>query len=156
MAGLPQSNAWVKVGPPLSCSGPSFSTAAVMLNRSLGPGAIETLVEPIRLNPPDWIAADASLKRSTIAVFAAMMLFLSSTTPSLELRIPPPPCEEPPGTTLALMVLLVSDTVPRSLKMPPPPDEPVPPVPAPPPATLPLTVLFSMVTVPKAFAIPPP
>src|SRR5207249_639922 len=31
-AGLPQSRAWVNVGPPLSCSGPSLSAAALRLN----------------------------------------------------------------------------------------------------------------------------
>src|SRR5438128_423719 len=38
IAGLPQSKAWVKVGPPLSCSGPSLSIATVRLHSALRPG----------------------------------------------------------------------------------------------------------------------
>src|SRR6185436_4516876 len=60
IAGLPQSKAWVKVGPPLSWSGPILRVAALRLNWSLVPAAIRLLVEPKRLKPPESISLPAT------------------------------------------------------------------------------------------------
>jgi hypothetical protein len=51
IAGLPQSSACVKVGPPLFCNGPSFKVEVVRLNWSPGPGKIGPFVVPNTLNP---------------------------------------------------------------------------------------------------------
>src|SRR5439155_2991304 len=77
MAKLSQSSACVKVGPPLSCSGPRLTSVA-LLNQSLagskGPFGRKrtfsaTFVVPIRLKPPVAIMPDGSLKKSNVPVF---------------------------------------------------------------------------------------
>src|SRR5436190_16703863 len=148
MAGLPHKSACVKVGPPLSCSGPSFSSAPVRLNWSSGPGKIRTFVLPIKLKPPETTVSDSSVNRSKLAVLPATIVFFSSSDPWL---LKTAQFEDPAAALLAVTVLWVNVVVPQVLNNPP-----LAGVPAPGTAELPLTVLFSRVTVPQLLAMPPP
>src|SRR5436190_6374376 len=153
MAGLPHKSACVKVGPPLSCSGPSFSSAPVRLNWSSGPGKIRTFVLPIKLKPPETTVSDSSVNRSKLAVLPATIVFFSSSDPWL---LKTAQFEDPAAALLAVTVLWVNVVVPQVLNNPPLAGVPAPGVPAPGTAELPLTVLFSRVTVPQLLAMPPP
>src|SRR5215467_5293822 len=58
MAGLPASSAWVKLGPPLSCNGPSIGLTSVLSPAAVNPVAPDEL--PTRLWPAELNVPDAS------------------------------------------------------------------------------------------------
>src|SRR2546425_5879930 len=156
MAGLPQRSACVNVRPPLSCSGPSFNSTPVILNRSFGPGEIRTFVLPIKLKPPEATVSDSTLKRSKRAAFPATIEFFSSSDPTLS-KTAQPGCRDPSPAMLAVTVLWFNVIVlPPTLKSPPLATASAGGVPAPGVAELPLRVLFSRVTVPSSLAMPAP
>ena len=70
MAGLPGSRAWVKVGPPLSASGPSSGS---VLTRSVGSRATPGVSEK-RLWPSETNAVPASLTRLPPAGLAKILV----------------------------------------------------------------------------------
>src|SRR5213075_3017656 len=105
IAGLPQSNAWVRVGPPLFCSGPILSKAASKINLSPGPGAIGPFVMPIRLNP-ESISPEGPLAKSDprlmVLVFPARIVLVRITTPA-RLNTPAPSPGAIPGDPETLL-----------------------------------------------------
>src|SRR5262245_45020210 len=79
IAGLPGSNAWVCVGPPLFCSGPSLGSATV----SPPPATVQSTL-PIKLLPVDVIVPPHSVPKFP----ARIVLKKFNGFPTLE--IPPP------------------------------------------------------------------
>src|SRR5712691_858683 len=111
MAGLPESKACVKVGPPLSCNGPSFGST---LSRSLDAKPDPPDVDPMRLNPALTIGPDKSGVDVAKAVFPARIVPLIVTVFSRKI---PPPLDAP----FAVMVQSVMSAVASvALNSPPP------------------------------------
>ncbi|PZR76720.1 MAG: hypothetical protein DLM73_01780 [Chthoniobacterales bacterium] len=139
MAVLPESNAIVFVGPPLSFRVSSFGSITFVWSPVVGVMLVQDML-PIRLYPCE---VNVPLKSGQpVAVFRAMMVFLALTVPPklpLSLIMPPPLLAE-----LREMVLLVRFTIAPGLYMPPPPDELLLLA-----ATLPEMVLLVTFTVPR-------
>src|SRR5689334_2716000 len=136
MAGEMGKSAWVKVGPPLSCSGPRLGLPESELVKSV-PTPVPS---PTRSLLPDIVALfSALLRMSPPAMLLATMLLFNVNLPLL-FQMPPPRMAE-----LPLRVELLTVTVP-SLKMPPPPSL----------AELLLRVELLTVNLPPLLSMPPP
>ena len=102
MAGLPACSAWVAVGPPLFCSGPSWGSARI--------GAVPTTVQRvssknfITLGPLAWSEPAHSSKTKTRS-FPARMVFWNVKVPPCRLNTPPP--TPPTFVMLALLPVIV-------------------------------------------------
>src|SRR3982751_3188896 len=85
MAGLPGKSAWVRVGPPLSCSGPNFAST---LRRLFEPVS----VAPAGLESRTWLAVNGPAASGPVAAVLLLMIVLSTVTVALPpLQMPPPP-----------------------------------------------------------------
>src|SRR3989304_3371224 len=108
MAGLPESRAWVWVGPLLLARGPSLGS---LLLRS--PGWLKPQLAPLsRLNPCDVIGPE----QLAPTVLLATIVFLRVMVPEKECSMPPPTMLAP----LLAIVPLVIVTVPSVMRTPPP------------------------------------
>jgi len=145
IAGLPASSAWVKVGPPLSASGPSSASVSTWsLLMGLQVASLNTLLpsELIATAPaPNGARKQPKLALSATIVFCRLRVALASVNVP---RNKPPAV--PPGELLSIMVLLVMSTTPSVMKAPPPCHAV---------AVLPLIVLLTIVALPSD-RIPPP
>ena len=99
MAGLPGSRAMVMVGPPLSCSGPSFGST---LSRSVPtqpelPSVLPIRLWPSELNPPSH--PDPAAERNSRPQYSS-----SRVAVPLQLKMPPPSPAELPLMVEAVIV----------------------------------------------------
>ena len=110
IAGLPLPRAWVKVGPPLSASGPSSGSTPVRL---LPPVSVAPLASPIRLK----LAVSLPLTSGPVAALLVAMMVLSAVAVVPASRFSPPPLA---AAVLFANVELSRSTTPPSLSRPPP------------------------------------
>src|SRR5260370_14819688 len=169
IAGLPESSARVKVGPPLFCKGPSsglIGEVGVPIWSPIVDVIIAPELLPIRSYPRD-VSPPLTSIAPLAALFKATMVFLALVAIPDSLKMPPPPAL--PAELRAIVLLVRVKLLP--LPMPPPPLlvelseivllvivavlEPRLLMPPPLVAVLPETVLLVTVKV-AALLIPPP
>src|ERR1039457_5596699 len=122
MAGLPGSNARVRVGPPLFCSGPSRGSSGTDAEPTWSvwtpaPKPVLSSPSPIRLKPLETKSPVAS-GALVVALVAALVAIIESPTLNTPLVLATPP--PAPAAELRAIVLLMSTTGPDWLNTPPP------------------------------------
>jgi len=144
MAGLPGNSAWVNVGPPLSCNGPSIGSVLIW---SPGPFKKPPPLSLQTLYPCEVTVANFPISRLTPDAAALRIVFPMSNIPPLNMEMF---AEVFSLNVLFVIVMLAVPLAVLSLTPPPPPKD----------AELPLNVLLLMVrlAIPllPSFAMAPP